>query len=316
MTGVRRSDVFQNTMGYGLFTGGLGFHYGAEKIGAMVIPSGPGNSRRQIELMQHFHTTVIHLLPSYALRLYGVFEEIGLDPKRETQLRVAFIGAEHHTEAMRKRIEEAYGIDAYNSYGLSEMNGPGVAFECKEKNGMHVWEDNFIVEVINPNTLEPVTCGEEGELVFTTLMREGMPFIRYRSGDLAAVYPEPCPCGRVHRRISRIKGRTDDMLIVKGVNIFPMQIEKVLMTIPEAGNNYQLFLHKERFLDKLTVRIEINPEFFDDNIIALTELQQRIANELRTEILIDAEIDLVEPGTIPKVDGKAIRVIDQREKPS
>lgn len=310
MTGVRRSDVFQNTMGYGLFTGGLGFHYGAEKIGAMVIPSGPGNSRRQIELMQNFSTTVVHILPSYALRLYEVFEEVEIDPKKDTKLRIAFIGAEPHTEAMRKRIEDAYGIDAYNSYGLSEMNGPGVAFECKEKNGMHIWEDNFLVEVIDPNTLEFVPDGEEGELVFTSLMREGMPLIRYRSGDLASAYPEPCPCGRFHRRISRIKGRTDDMLIVKGVNIFPMQIEKALMAIPEVGNNYQIILEKERFLDKLTVRVEIHPEFFDDDIITLTRLQQRIASELRTEILIDAEIDLVEPGEIPKVEGKAIRVFN------
>lgn len=314
MTGVRRSDVFQNTMGYGLFTGGLGFHYGAEKIGAMVIPSGPGNSKRQIELMQNFGTTVIHILPSYALRLYGVFEEVGIDPKKDTKLKIAFIGAEPHTEAMRKRIEDAYGIDAYNSYGLSEMNGPGVAFECKQKDGMHVWEDNFLVEVIDPNTLEPIPDGEEGELVFTTLMREGMPIIRYRSRDLAAVYSEPCPCGRFHRRISRIKGRTDDMLIVKGVNIFPMQIEKALMAIPQVGNNYQIILERERFLDKLTVRVEVHPEFFDDDIRTLTRLQQRIAGELNTEILIDAEVDLVEPGMIPKVEGKAVRVIDQREE--
>lgn len=314
MTGVRRSDVFQNTMGYGLFTGGLGFHYGAERIGMIVIPSGPGNSRRQIELMRDFGTTTIHILPSYALRLYSVFEEMGFSPQNDTKLKIAFIGAEPHTEAMRQRMEDAYGVNAYNSYGLSEMSGPGVAFECTYKNGMHVWEDNFFLEVINPHTLEPVPDGEEGELVFTTLTREGMPFLRYRSRDLAAVMPAPCPCGRHHRRITRIKGRTDDMLIVKGVNIFPMQIEKTLMAIPQVGTNYQIILETENFLDKMIVRVEVNPEYFDDDIRTLTTLQRKVTAALRTEILIDAQVDLVEPGAIPRPAGKAIRVIDNREE--
>jgi len=313
MTGVRRSDVFQNTMGYGLFTGGLGFHYGAERIGMIVIPSGPGNSRRQIELMRDFGTTTIHILPSYALRLYNIFEEMELSPKEDTKLKIAFIGAEPHTEAMRQRIENAYGINAFNSYGLSEMNGPGVAFECIYKDGMHFWEDSFLLEVINPNTLEPVPDGEEGELVFTTLSREGMPIIRYRSRDLAAVMPEPCSCGRFHRRITRIKGRTDDMLIVKGVNIFPMQIEKTLMAVPQVGTNYQIILETENILDKLIVRVEMNPEYFDDEFRTLTSLQRKITAALRTEILVDAQVDLVEPGTIPRPEGKAVRVIDNRE---
>jgi len=312
MTGVRREDVFQNTMGYGLFTGGLGFHYGAEKLGVMVIPSGPGNSRRQIYLMQTFGTTVIHILPSYAMRLLSVFQEMGLDPRYDTRLRIAFIGAEPHSEEMRKRIEEAYGMDAYNSYGLSEMNGPGVAFECPYKNGLHVWEDSFILEVIDPETLEPLPDGEEGELVFTTLTREGMPIIRYRSRDLAAVYPEPCPCGRTHRRISRIKGRTDDMLIVKGVNIFPIQIERVLMNIPEVGTDYQIILDRKNYLDAMTVRVEINAKFFDGDIRHLERLQKKIVEELRSEIIIEPEVELVEPGSIPKSEGKAVRVIDKR----
>ena len=313
MTGVRRADVFQNTMGYGLFTGGLGFHYGAERIGVIVIPSGPGNSRRQIELMRDFGTTTIHILPSYALRLYNVFDEMEFSPGKDTKLKIAFVGAEPHTAAMRQLIEDAYGINAYNSYGLSEMNGPGVTFECIHKNGMHVWEDNFLLEVINPRTLETVPDGEEGELVFTTLMREGMPLLRYRSRDLAAVIPEPCPCGRLHRRITRIKGRTDDMLIVKGINIFPMQIEKTLMAVPQVGANYQIILQTENFLDKLIVRVEVNPEYFDDDIKTLTNLQRKIAAELKTEILVDAQVDLVEPGIIPKTDGKAVRVIDNRK---
>jgi len=304
--------VFQNTMGYGLFTGGLGFHYGAEKLGVMVIPSGPGNSRRQIYLMQTFGTTVIHILPSYAMRLLSVFQEMGLDPRYDTRLRIAFIGAEPHSEEMRKRIEEAYGMDAYNSYGLSEMNGPGVAFECPYKNGLHVWEDSFILEVIDPETLEPLPDGEEGELVFTTLTREGMPIIRYRSRDLAAVYPEPCPCGRTHRRISRIKGRTDDMLIVKGVNIFPIQIERVLMNIPEVGTDYQIILDRKNYLDAMTVRVEINAKFFDGDIRHLERLQKKIVEELRSEIIIEPEVELVEPGSIPKSEGKAVRVIDKR----
>ena len=312
MTGVRREDVFQNTMGYGLFTGGLGFHYGAERLGVMVIPSGPGNSRRQIYLMRTFGTTVIHILPSYAMRLLSVFEEMGLDPKEETRLRIAFIGAEPHSEEMRRRIEEAYGMDAYNSYGLSEMNGPGVAFECPYKNGLHVWEDSFILEVIDPETLEPLPDGEEGELVFTTLTREGMPLVRYRSGDLAAVYPEPCPCGRSHRRISRIKGRTDDMLIVKGVNIFPIQIERVLMNIPEVGTDYQIILDRKNYMDALTVRVEINAKFFDGDIRHLERLRKRIVEELRSEIIIEPEVELLEPGSIPKGEGKAVRVIDRR----
>ncbi|RKY05485.1 phenylacetate--CoA ligase [Candidatus Poribacteria bacterium] len=312
MTGVRKGDVFQNTMGYGLFTGGLGFHYGAEKLGVMVIPSGPGNSKRQIYLMRTFGTTVIHILPSYALRLLSTFEELGLDPKEDTQLRIAFIGAEPHTEEMRRRIEEAYGVDAYNSYGLSEMNGPGVAFECPHKNGMHVWEDSFILEVVDPETLEPVPEGEVGELVFTTLTREGMPIIRYRSRDLAAVYPDPCPCGRTHRRISRIMGRTDDMLIVKGVNIFPMQIEKVLMSIPEVGTDYQIVLERENYMDKLIVRVEINAKFFEGDVKGLERLRRRIIEELRSEIVVTPEVELLEPGSLPKAEGKAVRVIDRR----
>jgi len=313
MAGVRKNDVFQNIVGYGLFTGGLGFQYGAERLGALTIPSGSGNSKRQINLMRDFGTTVIHIIPSYALHLRKVFEEMGLDPKKDTKLRIALIGAEPHSEATRQRIEEMYGVNAYNSYGLSEMNGPGVAFECTYKSGMHFWEDDFLVEVINPQTLEVLPDGEEGELVFTTLNREGMPLIRYRSKDLATIYPEPCPCGRTHRRISRIKGRSDDMFILKGVNIFPLQIDTTLMNIPEVGTNYLVILERENFEDRMIVRVEVRPEFFKGDLWQLEKLRKKITEALRSELLVTPKVELVEPDTLPKSEGKAVRVLDRRE---
>ncbi|MEK7396540.1 MAG: phenylacetate--CoA ligase, partial [Candidatus Poribacteria bacterium] len=312
MAGARKSDVFQNTMGYGLFTGGLGFHYGAEKIGMMVIPSGPGNSPRQITLMREFDTTAIHILPSYALHLLDIFEELKLDPRKDVKLRMAFIGAEPHSEEMRKKIEESYDINAFNSYGLSEMNGPGVAFECPEKDGLHVWEDSFYTEIIDRQTLEPLPDGQEGEIVFTTLNREGMPLIRYRTKDLAYIYPDPCPCGRTHRRISRIKGRNDDMLIIKGVNMFPIQIETVLMKFPEIGRNYQIILETKEHLDELIIEVEVlSPA---DDMRIYERLRGKIAEALRDEILVNPKINLVQPGTIKKAEGKAVRVVDKREK--
>lgn len=313
MVGMRKEDVFQNMMSYGLFTGGLGLHYGAERIGALVIPSGAGNSRRQITLMRQFGTTAIHIIPSYALKLLETFQEMGLDPK-DTELRMAFVGAEPHTEEVRRRIEEAYGIDAFNSYGLSEMNGPGVAFECPFKEGMHVWEDSYILEVVDPETLEPVPDGEEGELVLTTLRREAMPLLRYRTGDLAFVYPDPCPCGRTHRRISRIKGRTDDMFIIKGVNVFPMQVEQVLMAFPEVGNNYVIVLEKAGPMDEMVVRIEVREELLGGGIRKLEELKERVKRALREEILVTPKVEFVEPGGLPSGEGKAVRVIDRRSE--
>jgi len=314
MTGMRRSDVFQNMMTYGLFTGGLGFHYGAEKVGALIIPAGSGNSKRQIQLMQDFGTTTIHIIPSYALHLTSVFEEVGVDPKSDTKLAIAFLGAEPHSEKTRKKIEEFYGVKAFNSYGLSEMDGPGVAFECSSQTGMHVWEDNFIMEIIDPDTLEPVPDGEEGELVMTTLLRQGMPILRYRTKDLTRIIPGPCECGRVHRRIERIKGRTDDMLILKGVNIFPIQIEKKLMDIPGVGTNFLIILEREGFNDLMIVRVEVGKEFFTGDLKQLEALRRRIVEELKSDILITPKVELVEPGTLPKSEGKAVRVIDNREE--
>ena len=313
MTGMRKSDVFQNMMTYGLFTGGLGFHYGAEKIGALVIPAGAGNSKRQIQLMRDFETTAVHVIPSYALHLSTVFDELNLDPREDTKVKIAFLGAEPHTEKMRKKIEEIYGYKAFNSYGLSEMNGPGVAFECPEQNGMHIWEDSFLVEIIDPKTLQLVPDGEEGELVMTSLQKEGMPLIRYRTKDLTRIIPEPCPCGRTHRRIERFKGRTDDMLILKGVNIFPTQIEKKLMDIEGIGTNFLIILNREGYNDNMTVKVEVDKKYFSGDLKQMEKLRKKIVEELKSELLITPKIELVEPDSIPKGEGKAVRVIDNRK---
>jgi phenylacetate-CoA ligase len=313
MVGMRRSDVFQNMMTYGLFTGGLGFHYGAEKIGALVIPAGAGNSKRQIHLIRDFETTAIHIIPSYALHLSTVFTEVGVDPRRDTKLRLAFLGAEPHSERMRRKIEEFYGFKGFNSYGLSEMNGPGMAFECPEQNGMHIWEDNYIIEIIDPVTQKPLPEGEEGELVATTLVRDGMPIIRYRTKDLTRIIPGPCPCGRTHRRIERIKGRTDDMMIMRGVNIFPIQIEKKLMEIPGIGTNFVIILDREGYNDSMTVKVEVQKEFFGGNLQQLEALRRRIVEEIKSDILITPRVDLVEPDSLPQSEGKAKRVIDNRK---
>jgi len=314
MAGMRKGDVFQNMMSYGLFTGGLGFHYAAEKVGALVIPAGAGNSKRQIQLLRDFETTVIHIIPSYALLLSTVFEEVGVDPAKDTKLRMAFLGAEPHSEKMRKKIEEIYGFKGYNSYGLSEMNGPGVAFECPFQSGLHIWEDQFFVEIIDPETLKAVPDGEEGELVLTTLVREGMPIFRYRTKDLTRIIPGSCECGRTHRRIDRIKGRTDDMLILKGVNIFPIQIEKKLMEIPGVGTNFQIILEREGYNDYMTVKVEVQKEFFAGDLKQLERLRHRIVDDLKSDILITPKVSLVEPGTLPQSEGKAVRVIDNRKE--
>jgi phenylacetate-CoA ligase len=314
MTGVRESDVFQNMTGYGLFTGGLGFHYGAEQLGAMVIPVGAGNTKRQIMLMREFETSVIHIIPSYALHFIKSLQEAGVDPKREFKLRIAYLGAEPHSDETRLRVEAALGVQAFNSYGLSEMNGPGVAFECTEKCGMHVWEDSFLTEIIDPVTLEPVKEGEAGEIVFTTLRREGMPLLRYRTKDIAAVIAEPCACGRTHRRITRIKGRTDDMLIVKGVNMYPVQIEKTLMAIPQVGSNYLIQLEHKDYNDHMIVKVEVQADMFHGDMKELQALRKTITENLRSELLVTPEVDLVEPNTLPRSEGKAVRVIDNRHQ--
>jgi phenylacetate-CoA ligase len=311
--GVRKEDVFQNCMGYGLFTGGLGLHYGAERLGCLTIPIGAGNSKRQIWFMQQFKTTVAHILPSYALHLYTYFDE-STGPAKDMDLRIAIIGAEPHTEEMRREIEQLYGIKAYNCYGLSEMCGPGVAFECQEQNGLHVWEDYFYVEIIDPVTGKILPDGEEGELVLTSLQREAMPLIRYRTRDLTRIITEPCPCGRTHRRLARIKGRSDDMLIINGVNIFPMQIEQTLMKIPEVGTNYLVEVHKENFMDRIHVSVEVNERNFTGSIADLDHLRRKICDDLSIELGVNTVIKLCEPHSIPVTEGKAKRVLDLRKE--
>ncbi len=311
-TGATRDDVFQNMMGYGLFTGGLGLHYGAERLGCMVIPAASGNTLRQIQLMQDFGTTIIHITPSYALHLAEEIAAQGINPKDLT-VKKAYLGAEPYSEATRNKIEEQWGMHAYNSYGLSELNGPGVAFECVHRCGMHLWEDYYYMEIINPDTGENLPDGEEGELVLTHLNREAMPMLRYRTRDLTRIIPEPCACGRTHRRIDRIKGRTDDMLIVGGVNVFPSQIETVLMAIPEVGNNYQIVLEREGGLDRIRIKVELYSKMFQGDIKALESLKRKIVDRLKALIVVSPRIELLEPGSLPPSTGKAIRVIDNRK---
>jgi phenylacetate-CoA ligase len=309
MTGVGRGDVFQNMMSYGLFTGGLVMHYGAEKVGCLVIPSGPGNTERQLLLMRDFRTTTIHVTPSYALYLAGYAEKAGIEVKRDLALRKAFVGAEPHVESTRRKIEVGLGVTVYNSYGLSEMNGPGVAFECERQCGMHVWEDQFLMEIVDPETGEVVPDGEVGELVLTTLCREAMPLLRYRTRDITSILVEPCGCGRTHRRIDRIAGRSDDMLIVRGVNVYPQQIERVLMGVPGVGCNYVIELQG---LDEMIVRVEVADCGCAGHVERLNRLQGQLVDRLRTEILVKPRVDLVPPGTLPVSEGKAKRVIDRR----
>lgn len=311
MVGLRPGDIFQNSSGYGMFTGGLGFQYGAERLGMLTVPAAAGNTKRQIKFITDFGTTALHAIPSYAGRLYEVMVEMGIDPRRDTNLHTLIIGAEPHSEEQRKRIENMLGVKAYNSFGMSEMCGPGVAFECKEQNGLHIWEDYYIVEIVDPNTLEPVPEGEIGELVLTTINREAMPLLRYRTRDLTRILPGECPCGRHHIRLDRMKGRSDDMMILKGVNIFPIQIETILMQFAELGNNYLITLTNEEANDLMTVEVELKD--FSDDYPHLQALTKEIVRQLKDEILITPIVRLVPKGTLPQQEGKAVRVKDLRK---
>ena len=311
MVGVRNTDVFQNSSGYGMFTGGLGFQYGAERLGALTVPAAAGNSKRQIKFIEDFHTTALHAIPSYAIRLAEVFHEEGRDASKSS-LKTLIIGAEPHTDEQRKKIEKLLGVKAYNCFGMTEMNGPGVAFECKEQNGMHIWEDCYLVEIINPETGELLPDGEIGELVLTTLDRDMMPLLRYRTRDLTRIIPGKCPCGRTHRRIDRIKGRSDDMFIIKGVNIFPMQIEKILMQFAELGSNYLITLETKNNQDEMDVEVELN-DLSTDNYIELEKVRKEITRQLKDEILVTPKLKLVKKGSIPQGEGKAVRVKDLRD---
>ena len=289
----------------------LGFQYGAERLGMLTVPAAAGNTKRQIKFITDFGTTALHAIPSYTGRLYEVMCDMGIDPRKDTKLKTLIIGAEPHSDEQRKRIEEMLGVKAYNSFGMSEMCGPGVAFECKEQNGLHIWEDYYIVEIVDPQTLEPVPEGEVGELVLTTLNREAMPLLRYRTRDLTRILPGECPCGRHHIRLDRMKGRSDDMMILKGVNIFPIQIEEVLMRFKELGSNYLITLTNLEANDEMTVEVELNE--FNDDYGFMQKLTKDITRQLKDEILITPRVKLVPKGTLPQQEGKAVRVKDLRK---
>lgn len=313
MVGLRDTDVFQNTSGYGMFTGGLGFQYGAERLGALTVPAAAGNTKRQIKFITDFGTTCLHIIPSYATRLAEVMYEMGIDPRRDTKLHTVCIGAEPHSEEQRKRIEQLLGVKAYNCFGMSEMNGPGVAFECPEQNGLHIWEDYVIPEIINPQTLEPVPEGEIGELVLTTINREAMPLLRYRTRDLTRFIPGKCPCGRTHRRLARFVGRSDDMIILKGVNIFPIQIEKILMNFKELGSNYLITIETVGYNDEMLIEVELS-DLFTDDYSALQRLAKEVTRQLKDELLLTPRVKLVGKGSLPAAEGgKAVRVKDLRK---
>ena len=313
MVGLRDTDVFQNTSGYGMFTGGLGFQYGAERLGALTVPAAAGNTKRQIKFITDFGTTCLHIIPSYATRLAEVMYEEGIDPHRDTKLHTVCIGAEPHSEEQRKRIEKLLGVKAYNCFGMSEMNGPGVAFECKEQNGLHIWEDYVIPEIIDPVTLEPVPDGEVGELVLTTINREAMPLLRYRTRDLTCFLPGDCPCGRTHRRLARFKGRSDDMIILKGVNLFPTQIEKILMKFKELGSNYLITIETVGYNDEMMIEVELS-DLFTDDFSTLQRLEKEVTRQLKDELLLTPRVKLVAKGSLPAPEGgKAVRVKDLRK---
>ncbi len=310
-TGLRKNDVFQNMSGYGLFTGGLGIHYGAERLGMMTIPAGAGNTRRQIKLLNDFNVTGIHILPSYAMHVAEQVRAMGDDP-RKMSVKRALVGAEPYTEETRRRIEEMLDIKVFNSFGMSEMNGPGVGIECEAQEEMHIWEDAYILEIVDPQTGEVLPDGQVGELTLTTLTREGMPVIRYRTHDMTRIIPGDCPCGRKHRRIERILGRSDDMFILKGVNIYPMQIEQVLMAIPEVGQNYLIKLESDGNRDTMRVMVEMRQEKYVDDMRLLKALQEKIAHRLFDEILVTPVVELVYANSLPVSEGKAKRLLDLR----
>ncbi|MDH5806777.1 MAG: phenylacetate--CoA ligase [Candidatus Methanomethylicaceae archaeon] len=313
IVGVTSEDIVQVSYGYGLFTGGLGLHYGAERLGAKVIPASAGNTKRQIKLMKDLGTTVICCTPSYGLFLAEVAKEEGLNPKKDLKLKAGIFGAEPWSENTRKKLEESFVENAYDIYGMSELYGPGVAMECKYKNGLHVWEDHYIVEIIDPNTGEVLESGEKGEMVVTTLTKEAMPLLRYRTRDITILEEESCDCGLNHARIMRILGRTDDMLKIRGVCVFPSQIEEIIMRINWLSPHYQIIADREGVMDKLIVRVEVAEEFKTDKLTDLVNLQNKLEEELKDALGINAAVELVEPKKIPRSEGKAQRVVDLRK---
>jgi phenylacetate-CoA ligase len=309
--GLRPEHTAQVAFGYGLFTGGFGLHYGIERVGAAIIPAAAGNTRRQIEIMRDLDPEVLICTPSYALTIADSARELGIDP-RSLSIRYGHFGGEPWTEDMRREIEDQLDIAAFNNYGLSEVIGPGVSGECPERTGMHIQDDHFLVECLDPETLEPVPEGEPGELVITTLTREAMPLIRYRTRDIARIYREPCACGRRTTRMSRVTGRTDDMLIIRGVNVFPSQIEEALLRVEGTTPHYLIEVSRPGTLDEVHVKVEIRPEIFSDRMDRMQTLCERISREINTVAGIRARVDLVEPRSIERFVGKAKRVLDRR----
>ncbi len=310
--GAHQGDVIHNAYGYGLFTGGLGAHYGAEKLGASVIPMSGGNTKKQIMIMQDFGSTVLTCTPSYSLFLAETAAEMGLD-MRDFKVRIGIFGAEPWSDKMRDEIQEKCNLTAIDIYGLSEILGPGVAIECHQaQHGLHIWEDHFLPEIIDPETGEVLPDGEKGELVITTITKEGIPLIRYRTRDITRLISEPCICGRTHKRIERLSGRSDDMLIIRGVNVFPSQIESVLITIEGVEPHYQLIVDLDENLDTLEVQVEVNEKTFSDEIKVLQDLSNRIRKEIKDLLGVTCKVRLVEPKSLARSEGKAKRVIDNR----
>lgn len=310
--GASRHSVVQNAYGYGLFTGGLGVHYGAERIGASVIPSSGGNTQRQVMLMQDFGTTVLTCTPSYALFMAEVMKQEGIAPD-QLKLKAGIFGAEPWSESMRREIESKLQISAFDIYGLSEIIGPGVGIECSEKNGLHVWEDHFLVEIIDPDTLEPQPPGKHGELVITTLTKEALPMVRYRTRDLTHIDVEPCACGRTHLRMFKVLGRSDDMIIIRGVNVFPSMVESVLLGMPGVEPHYMLVVDRVGNLDELEIQVEVSETVFSDEIRKMETLSKQIKKELESALGVNVKVRLKEPGSMPRSEGKAKRVIDNRK---
>ncbi len=314
MYGITQDDVVQVSYGYGLFTGGLGAHQGAERLGCAVLPTSAGNTEKQIMLMKDLGTTVICCTPSYFLHLATVAEKLGVDFRRDTKLRHGVFGAEPWTDEMRARIEQIAGITAHDIYGLTEISGPGVAGNCPYCHGLHVWEDHFYPEIIDPDTLEPLPDGEEGELVFTTLDRFGTPMVRYRTRDLTRLQTEPCPCGRTMRVMDRVHARSDDMLIIHGVNVFPSQIEACLMKVPQVAPHYMIELSSTDTMDLFVLKVEVTAETFSDSVSAMEAVRKRVAASIKEIVGLSPKITLVAPGTLPRSEGKIKRVIDNRRK--
>jgi phenylacetate-CoA ligase len=312
-TGGTREDIIQNAYGYGLFTGGLGFHYGALELGAAVVPMSSGGTARQIQLMHDFGTTILACTPSYSVYMAEQARAANLDPRHST-LRIGIFGAEPWSTGMRREIEAAWDLKAYDIYGISEIIGPGVAVECEGQEGLHLWADHFYPEVLDPKTLEPVADGKDGMLVITTLTKQATPFLRYATKDIVTMTHQPCPaCGRTMPRISRIKGRTDDMLIIRGINVFPSQIEAVLLGIEETLPHYQIVVTREEALDQIEVQVEVSEKFFSDEIRGLETLEKKIRKEIESVLAIAVKVKLVEPRTITRSEGKAKRVVDMRK---